>query len=120
MTRNISRTSRKSAAPRKAATYRSADDDARYSWIDDDISLHLRRSKKAKAVKPEWSEDGAVHNYKIDASIKRRARLLSTNGLIPFQTRSLIRYALQIKDPYLVQIVERVEAGEMSIDHIYL
>jgi hypothetical protein len=25
---------------------------------------------------------------------------------------------LEIKDPYLEQIVNRVEAGEMSIDHI--
>jgi hypothetical protein len=30
----------------------------------------------------------------------------------------LIRYGLEIKDQYLEQIVNRVEAGEMSIDHI--
>jgi hypothetical protein len=123
MARNINRTSRKPASPRKGVTYKSADEIGRYRGdsIDDNISLHLRRSKKASPVKPEWSDhDGAVHNYKIDASVKRRARLLSTNGLIPFQTRSMIRYALQIKDPYLVQIVHRVEAGEMTIDHIYL
>jgi hypothetical protein len=56
----------------------------------------------------------------IDASLKRRARLLITNSSIPSQTRSLIRYALEIRDPYLAQIVRRVEAGEMSIDSIYL
>jgi len=56
----------------------------------------------------------------IDASLKRRARLLITNGSIPSQTRSLIRYALEIKDPYLGQLVRRVEAGEMTIDHVHL
>ena len=56
----------------------------------------------------------------IDASLKRRARLLITNGSIPRQTRSLIRYALEIKDPYLGQMVHRVEAGEKTIDHVYL
>ena len=56
----------------------------------------------------------------IDASLKRRARLLITNSSIPRQTRSLIRYALEIKDPDLAQLVRRVEAGEMSIEHLQL
>ena len=54
----------------------------------------------------------------LDASIKRRARLITTNSSIPSQTRSLIRYALEIKDPELAQLVHRVEAGEMNIDHL--
>ena len=56
----------------------------------------------------------------IDASLKRRARLLITNGSIPSQTRSLIRYALEIKDSDLGQLVSRVESGEMTIDHVHL
>ena len=56
----------------------------------------------------------------IDASLKRRARLLITNSSIPRQTRSLIRYALETKDPYLGQLVRRVDAGEMTIDHVHL
>jgi hypothetical protein len=56
----------------------------------------------------------------IDGSLKRRARLLITNSSIPGQTRSLIRCALEIKDPDLVRLVHRVEAGEMTIDHVYL
>ena len=54
----------------------------------------------------------------IDASLKRRARLLVTNSSIPSPTRSLIRYALEIKDPHLGQLVRRVEAGEMTIEHL--
>ena len=56
----------------------------------------------------------------VDASLKRRARLLITNSSIPTQTRSLIRYALEIKDPYLAQVVRRVEEGETTIDHVQL
>ena len=59
-------------------------------------------------------------SHTIDASLKRRARLLITKSSIPRQTRSLIRYALEIQDPYLGQIVRRVEVGEMTIDHIHL
>ena len=59
-------------------------------------------------------------SHRIDASLKRRARLLITNSSIPRQTRSLIQYALQRKDRHLAQIVRRVEAGEMTIDHLQL
>ena len=62
----------------------------------------------------------AEESHSIDASLKRRARLLETKCSIPQQTRSLIRYALEIKDPYLSQLVRRVEAGEMTIDHVHL
>ena len=56
----------------------------------------------------------------IDASLQRRARLLITSSSIPSQTRSLIRYALEIKDPHLAQIMRRVWAGEMTIDNLYI
>jgi hypothetical protein len=56
----------------------------------------------------------------VDASLKRRARLLITKSSIPKQTRSLIRYALGIKDPHLAQVVRRVEDGEMTIDSLYI
>ena len=56
----------------------------------------------------------------VDASLKRRARLLITNSSIPRQTRSLIRYALETKDPYLAQVVRRVEGGDMTIERLYI
>ena len=56
----------------------------------------------------------------IDTALKRHARLLITNSSIPKPTRSLIRYALEIEDPYLAQVVRRVEAGETTIDHVQL
>ena len=56
----------------------------------------------------------------LDANLKRRARKLATDSRVDPGTRSLIRYGLEIKDEHLEQIVNRVEAGEMSIDHIRL
>ena len=56
----------------------------------------------------------------LDANLKRRARKLATDSRVDPGTRSLIRYALEIKDECLDQIVSRIEAGEMRIDHIRL
>ena len=54
----------------------------------------------------------------LDADLKRRARKLATDSRVDPRTRSLIRYGLGLRDQYLEQIVNRVEAGEISIDHI--
>jgi hypothetical protein len=59
-------------------------------------------------------------SHTLDANLKRRARKLATDSRVDPGTRSLIRYALEIKDQQLGQIVNRVEAGEMRIDHIRL
>ena len=56
----------------------------------------------------------------LDANLRRRARKLATDSRVDPGTRSLIRYALDIKDECLDQIVSRIEAGEMRIDHIRL
>jgi hypothetical protein len=56
----------------------------------------------------------------LDANLKRRARKLATDSRVDPGTRSLIRYGLEIKDQHLGQIVNRVEAGEMRIDHVHL
>jgi hypothetical protein len=55
----------------------------------------------------------------LDANLKLRARKLATDSRVDARTRSLILYGLELKDQYLEQIVNRVEAGETSIDHIY-
>jgi hypothetical protein len=56
----------------------------------------------------------------LDANLKRRARKLAADRRVDPRTRSLIRYGLAIKDQYLEQVVNRVEAGQTSIDHIYV
>ena len=96
MARHGSASSRKEASRRKEAA-----------------SLNEASARKGTSVHAETPKA-------IDAALKRRARLLLTNSSTPGRTRSLIRYALQIKDPYLAQVVRRVEAGEMTIDHLQL
>jgi hypothetical protein len=54
----------------------------------------------------------------LDRNLKRRARKLATDRRVDPRTRSLIRYGLEIKDRCLEQVVNRLEAGEMSINHI--
>jgi hypothetical protein len=83
-------------------------------------SLEGHTSAKSN-VSPEVdvSSNIADSSKTIDASIKKRARLLLSKSSIPGKTRSLIRYALMLKDPYLAQVVRRVEAGEMLINCIY-
>jgi hypothetical protein len=90
---------------------------------------NLREKESDNLKSPEGETGGrgdgetrcsTLKSHIIDASLKRRARLLITNSSIPRQTRSLIRYALEIKDPYLAQVVRRVEAGEITIDCLHL
>jgi hypothetical protein len=78
------------------------------------------REEESTREKESDNINSTLKSHIIDASLKRRARLLISNSSIPRQTRSLIRYALEIKDPYLAQVVRRVEAGEITIDCLYL
>ena len=77
------------------------------------------REEKSARGKESDNINSTPKPHVIDASLKRRARLLITNCSIPRQTRLLTRYALEIKDPYLAQVVRRVEGGEITIDRLY-
>ena len=70
---------------------------------------------KHGSATPRKQESGT-----LDANLKRRARNLATDSRVDPRTRSLIRYGLEIKDQDLEQVVNRIEAGEMRIDHIHL
>ena len=45
-------------------------------------------------------------------ALKRRAQALLNDTSIDAQSRAIIRYALEINDPWLAQLVKRVDAGE--------
>ena len=55
----------------------------------------------------------------INNSAKRRAQSLIYDKSIDVQTRGLIRYALEINDPWLAEIVRRIDAGE-TLDRLDL
>ena len=82
-------------------------------------SATAREAKSTRRTKPSANSNSRKPHV-IDASLKRRARLLLTNSSIPGQTRSLIRYALEIKDKRLEQLVRQVEQDEKTLDHVYI
>ena len=59
-------------------------------------------------------------SHDIDANLKRRARRLAVDSWVDHSTRRMIRHALENRDPYLVQLVTRVERGEKKVEHLIL
>ena len=102
-----------SASPRKEASTRKEASPRKEALAGKEASL-LKEASTLKEPSP------SKESHIIDAALKRRARLLISNSSIPKQTRSLIRYALEIRDPYLAQVVRRVEGGEMNIERLYV
>jgi len=52
----------------------------------------------------------------ISDALRRRAEAVINGGSIDPQWRSIIRYALEISDPLLPDLVRRADAGEQIID----
>jgi len=56
----------------------------------------------------------------LSAAIKRRAQALINNHSIDPETRSILRYGLEIDDPSLADLVRRVDDGENIVDNLNL
>jgi hypothetical protein len=54
----------------------------------------------------------------ISEALKRRARAVIDDRSIDAGTRAVIRYSLEIDDPWLADLVRRVDAGEAIIDEL--
>jgi hypothetical protein len=52
----------------------------------------------------------------ISDALRRRAQSVINDTRTDPQWRSIVRYALEINDPWLADIVRRAEAGEKIID----
>jgi hypothetical protein len=59
--------------------------------------------------------NGAAGNI-VSSALKRRAQSLINNTSIDGTTRTIIRYALEIKDASLSELVRRIDAGEAILD----
>lgn len=59
-----------------------------------------------------------VTNHNISDALKRRAQSVINNRSIDADTRAVIRYGLEINDPWLGDLVRRVDAGETIIDDL--
>lgn len=49
-------------------------------------------------------------------ALKRRAQAVLNDKSIDPQSRAIIRYALEINDPWLARLVRRADAGEAIVD----
>ena len=56
----------------------------------------------------------------ISDALKRRAQSIINDKSIDAQTRVIIRYGLEINDPWLPELVRCVDAGETIIDNLYV
>ena len=52
----------------------------------------------------------------ISEALKRRARAVINDKSIDADARAIIRYSLEINDPWLADLVRRADAGETIID----
>ena len=52
----------------------------------------------------------------INKAVRRRAESVINDRSIDAGSRTLIRYALEINDPLLTELVRRVDAGESIVD----
>src|SRR5689334_14158912 len=57
-------------------------------------------------------------NPTISDPLKRRAQSVITDHSIDPRRRAVIRYALEINDPWLADLVRRADAGETIVDSV--
>ncbi len=62
----------------------------------------------------------STNNQTITDAVKRRAQSVINDESIDAGSRTLIRYAVEINDPLLPELVRRVDAGETIIDNLNL
>ena len=75
------------------------------------MSTHVSASALEEA--PHESETTQIT---ISDALRRRAQSVINGGSIDPQWRNIVRYALEINDPLLPDLVRRADAGEMIID----
>jgi hypothetical protein len=56
----------------------------------------------------------------LSDALKRRAQSIINDKSIDAQTRVIIRYGMEINDPWLAELVRSVDAGESIIDNLYV
>ena len=60
----------------------------------------------------------STQNQTISDALKRRAQSVLSDRSIDAESRAVIRYGLETNDPWLAELVRRVDAGETIIDNL--
>ena len=82
-------------------------------------SATLREQKPHVTQPARTSTKTNTTNTAADAAAKalrRHAQAIVNDHTIHPQTRGIVRYALEINDPWLAELVRRVDAGEAVFD----
>jgi hypothetical protein len=74
---------------------------------------HVTKSTRTKTLNLNGGSKKIISN-----AIKRRAQAIIEDRSIDAQSRAIIRYGLETNDPWLPELVRRIEAGEPIIETI--
>ena len=72
----------------------------------------------AKGAKNRTANLNGTDKTTISNALRRRAQAVIKDRSIDAQSRAIIRYALETNDPWLPDLVRRVDAGETIIETI--
>ena len=67
-------------------------------------------------VRPTPHSNRTSRTNTIVNALKRRAQAVLNDKSIDPQSRAIIRYAMEINDPWLARLVRRADAGEAVVD----
>lgn len=76
------------------------------------------REQTPHTINSSNSQRNSTNNQTITDAVKRRAQSVINDESIDAQTRAWIRYAREINDPYLPELVRRADAGESIFDKL--
>ena len=80
--------------------------------------MTMHGSATAREQSPHANEHVTEHATErtkpatIDPAVKRRAQAIVNDKSIDSESRAIIRFGLEINDPWLPELVQRVDAGE--------
>jgi len=78
--------------------------------------MKIMTTNSSASALAETPHDNETIQITISDALKRRARSLIHDSSIDPQWRTIIRYALEINDPILADLVRRADGGEAIID----
>ena len=76
--------------------------------------MDCHSSATARSEAPHVTE--TTRTTTISNALRRRAQSILRDRSIDTESRALIRYALEINDPYLAELVRIADAGESIVD----
>ena len=78
----------------------------------------MTTNSSAQACAETPHATNSITNNTISDAVRRRARALIKDRTIGASARAFVRYTLEINDPYLAELVHRVDAGESIVHNV--